>query len=133
MDEEHKSHNGLPMQEWFRSRDQWKGDPAIIVLDHSVHQYTLDEIAERLQPHLRKTVHMVTVLPDLYEGLVGVLTEKDGSYFVHRFGLNTVIDVSQKLTNEARENKAIYTLIEVDSTDEWRHYWEQYYGVPIEE
>ncbi len=89
-----------------------------IVFDHKVHQYSPDEIAGRLEPHVGRRLEFTQIGDGQRSSLIGILTKEELRYCLDS-GMHRD-DLSAQLT-EAKDfmtgRDILYTLIEIDRTD----------------
>lgn len=108
---------------------EWKGIPDVVVFDYRVHDYTADEVKERLHPNIGRTCRYDQFFPNHRTGLMGVITYESGSYIL-RGPTGHHIDLSIQLTDavdQISNEKAYQTIIEVDRTD---RYLKIKHGIP---
>ncbi len=103
----------------FDIEDTWMYTEQI-PFDHRVHEYSLEEVAERLEPHLGRVVRRTQIYPKGTSSLQGRLYKLGNDYFLDRIN---ELNLSQSLTGKPKTDlreTIDYTLIEIDRTDLYR-------------
>ncbi len=99
--------------------------PIVVVFDHSVHSYSPNEVAERIEEHIGKIARLTQYNDKGSCSLMGSLM-KDGDYYLNQPGLYPLdfaghyINLSNCLTGAKDQftgQKVNYSVLEIDTSD----------------